>query len=176
MRLAPAAPVRRELARWFPERPFEIEFWDGTRLEATAGERPLRALIHSPRAFAHALRAPGQLGLGRAYVSGELELDDLDAAIRVLDTWRPPKLSSATRARLALAAARGSGLIVPPSPPAVELRPRGLRHSRERDARAVRHHYDLPAEFFALFLDAAMTYSCAIFSRGADTLEQAQEA
>jgi cyclopropane-fatty-acyl-phospholipid synthase len=174
--LARTAPFRRELARWFPERPFEIEFWDGTRLEATAGERRLRALIHSPRAFAHALRAPGQLGLGRAYVSGELELDDLDAAIRVLDTWRPPKLSSATRARLALAAARGSGLIVPPSPPAVELRPRGLRHSRERDARAVRHHYDLPAEFFALFLDASMTYSCAIFSRGAETLEQAQEA
>ena len=37
------------------------------------------------------------------------------------------------------------------------------------------HHYDLPAEFFALFLDRSMTYSCAIFSRGAQTLEEAQE-
>ena len=39
----------------------------------------------------------------------------------------------------------------------------------------MRHHYDLPAEFFALFLDESMTYSCAVFSRGATTLEEAQE-
>src|SRR5262249_53031913 len=47
---------------------------------------------------------------------------------------------------------------------------------RERDARAVRHHYDVSNDFFALFLDASMTYSCGVFSRGADTLEAAQEA
>ncbi|MGE5636538.1 MAG: class I SAM-dependent methyltransferase, partial [Nocardioidaceae bacterium] len=52
----------------------------------------------------------------------------------------------------------------------------GRRHSVERDARAVRHHYDVSNEFFALFLDESMTYSCALFSRGADTLEAAQEA
>jgi cyclopropane-fatty-acyl-phospholipid synthase len=57
----------------------------------------------------------------------------------------------------------------------VELRPRGKRHSRERDARAVRHHYDVSNEFFALLLDESMTYSCAIFSRGATTLAEAQE-
>jgi cyclopropane-fatty-acyl-phospholipid synthase len=54
--------------------------------------------------------------------------------------------------------------------------PRGRRHSRERDARSVRHHYDVSNEFFALFLGPAMTYSCALFSRGAETLEAAQEA
>ncbi|MGH2799565.1 MAG: class I SAM-dependent methyltransferase, partial [Thermoleophilaceae bacterium] len=59
--------------------------------------------------------------------------------------------------------------------PAAELRPRGRRHSRERDARAVRHHYDVSNEFFELLLGSAMTYSCAIFSRGAETLEEAQE-
>jgi cyclopropane-fatty-acyl-phospholipid synthase len=59
--------------------------------------------------------------------------------------------------------------------PRAELKPRGHRRTRERDARAVRHHYDLPPEFFALFLDESMTYSCAIFSRGAQTLEEAQE-
>ena len=67
------------------------------------------------------------------------------------------------------------GLTLPPPTPPVELRPRGRRHSRERDARAVRHHYDVSNEFFALFLDASLTYSCAIFSRGARTLEDAQE-
>ncbi|MGH2854050.1 MAG: class I SAM-dependent methyltransferase, partial [Solirubrobacteraceae bacterium] len=47
-------------------------------------------------------------------------------------------------------------------------------HSRARDARAVRHHYDVSNDFFELFLDSSMTYSCAVFSRGAATLEDAQ--
>jgi cyclopropane-fatty-acyl-phospholipid synthase len=81
-----------------------------------------------------------------------------------------------TRARLALAALAAAGIERPPPVPEVELRPRGRRHSPERDARAVRHHYDVSNEFFALFLDASMTYSCALFSRGATTLEEAQEA
>jgi cyclopropane-fatty-acyl-phospholipid synthase len=109
-------------------------------------------------------------------VSGALEPDDLDAALRLLDEWEPPPLDRATRARLALAAARACGPMRPPRVPAAELRPRGRRHSIRRDARAVRHHYDLPAEFFALWLDESMTYSCALFSRGAPTLEEAQRA
>jgi cyclopropane-fatty-acyl-phospholipid synthase len=59
--------------------------------------------------------------------------------------------------------------------PRAELKPKGSRRTRERDARSVRHHYDLPPEFFALLLDDSMTYSCAFFSRGAKTLEEAQE-
>jgi cyclopropane-fatty-acyl-phospholipid synthase len=122
------------------------------------------------------LRAPGQLGLGRAYVAGELEVDDLDAGLRLLDSWRPSAPDLAARARLAVAVARACGPRLPPRIPAAELRPRGRRHSIRRDARAVRHHYDLPPEFFALFLDAGMTYSCALFSHGATTLEEAQDA
>ena len=144
-------------------------------MTATTGNGPTLR-VRSPAALAHALRAPGQLGLGRAYVSGEIEVDDLDAVIELLDDWQPPALDRASRARLALAALRAAGLQRPPRPPAAELRPRGRRHSPERDARAVRHHYDLPGEFFALFLDGSMTYSCALFSRGAATLEEAQEA
>jgi cyclopropane-fatty-acyl-phospholipid synthase len=67
------------------------------------------------------------------------------------------------------------GLERPPARPASELVPQGKRHSIARDKRSVRHHYDLPSEFFALFLDDSMTYSCGIFSRGATTLEEAQE-
>jgi cyclopropane-fatty-acyl-phospholipid synthase len=64
-----------------------------------------------------------------------------------------------------------------PHRPALELLPaNGRRHSVERDAAAVRYHYDVGNDFFALFLDESMTYSCAIFSRGAETLEQAQQA
>jgi cyclopropane-fatty-acyl-phospholipid synthase len=173
--LARTAPLRRELEATLPARPFSLAFWDGTRLGSTTGDGPTFH-VRSPEALAHALRAPGQLGIGRAYVAGELDVDDLDAAIDVLDGWRAPPLDGMARARLALAAARACGLRPPPPVPRAELRPRGRRHSRERDARAVRHHYDLPAEFFALFLDESMTYSCALFSRGATTLEEAQEA
>src|SRR3954462_14861388 len=63
--------LRAELADAFPDRPFRVEFWDGTSLPAPAGDGPLFA-VRTPVAIAHALRAPGQLGLGRAYVAGAL--------------------------------------------------------------------------------------------------------
>jgi cyclopropane-fatty-acyl-phospholipid synthase len=173
--LARSGPLRRELERALPSRPFSVEFWDGARLSATSNGGPtFRA--RSPDAVAHALRAPGQLGLGRAYVSGELEVDDLDAVLSLLDSWRAPPLSRLGRMRIAAAAALSSGPRRLPRIPAAELRLRGKRHRPARDARAVRHHYDVSNEFFALFLDCSMTYSCALFSRGADTLEEAQDA
>jgi cyclopropane-fatty-acyl-phospholipid synthase len=165
--------LSRELGEAFPERPFAIRFWNGTSLPATNGGGPLFT-VRSPAAVAHALRAPGQLGVGRAYVSGALEVDDLDAVMDVLEQWKPPPLPARRRARLAAAALRAAGLTWPPPRPQSELVPRGTRHSSDRDARAVRHHYDVSNEFFALFLDSSMTYSCAIFSRGATTLEDAQ--
>ena len=173
MPFATTEPLRREIEASFPERPFAVEFWDGTRLPSTGGGGPTFS-VRSPRAAAHALRAPGQLGLGRAYVSGELEVDDIDATIELLDGWQPPPLDGAAKRRLALAAVRAAGLTRPPRRPASELRPSGRRHSKERDARAVRHHYDVSNDFFSLFLDESKTYSCAIFSRGAGTLEEAQ--
>jgi cyclopropane-fatty-acyl-phospholipid synthase len=174
MPFASTAPLRREIESKIPERPFTVEFWDGTQLPASDGSGPT-FYVRSPRAAAHVLRAPGQLGLGRAYVSGEIEVDDIDAVIEVLDGWQPPSLEGADKARLLLGAVRAAGLTLPPKRPAAELRPSGRRHSKERDAEAVRHHYDVSNEFFSLFLDDSMTYSCAIFSRGAETLEQAQE-
>jgi len=129
----------------------------------------------SPQALAHVLRAPGELGLGRAYVSGLIEVDDIDAALRVVDTFEAPPLSLRQQARLVLALIRACGLATAPRKPHAELRLRGERHTLSRDRRAVRHHYDVGNDFFALFLDASMTYSCAIFSRGARTLEEAQE-
>jgi cyclopropane-fatty-acyl-phospholipid synthase len=163
-----------EVRRALPDRPFTLELWDGETLPSTNGAGPVFRAT-GPDAVAHALRAPGQLGLGRAYVAGDLEVDDLDAVLGLLNTWKPAPVDARARARLMLAAAAAAGPRLP-RPPEAELRPRGRRHSVERDARSVRHHYDVSNEFFALFLDASMTYSCAIFSRGATTLEEAQEA
>jgi cyclopropane-fatty-acyl-phospholipid synthase len=174
MPFANTAPLRREIEARLPERPFEVEFWDGTRLPSTTGSGPTFQ-IRSPRAAAHVLRAPGQLGLGRAYVSGEIEVDDMDAVIELLDGWEAPALDGADKRALLLGAVRAAGLTLPPGRPRSELRPSGRRHSKERDARAVRHHYDVSNEFFELFLGPTMVYSCAIFSRGAKTLEEAQE-
>ncbi|HVS99667.1 MAG TPA: cyclopropane-fatty-acyl-phospholipid synthase family protein [Solirubrobacterales bacterium] len=175
MPFASTAPLRREIAQRVPDRPFTVRFWDGTSLPATAGEGPTFT-VRSPRAAAHALRAPGQLGLGRAYVSGELEVDDIDAVIALLDGWQPPALDGADKRALLLGAVRAAGLTMPPPRPDAELVPTGRRHSKERDARAVRHHYDVSNEFFSLFLDQSMTYSCANFRDNPSTLEEAQAA
>jgi cyclopropane-fatty-acyl-phospholipid synthase len=173
--LSNTRPFIDELERSLPSRPFAVEFWDGSRLASTNGGGPTFS-VHSPQAIAHVLRAPGQLGLGRAYVSGELTVNDLDEVLELLDSWEPPPLDRRAQARLALGAVRASGLIRPPAVPKAELRPRGRRHTIERDARAVRHHYDVSNDFFKLMLGESMTYSCALFSQGATTLEEAQEA
>jgi cyclopropane-fatty-acyl-phospholipid synthase len=137
--LSNTRPFIDELERALPSRPFTVELWDGTGLASTNGGGPTFN-VRSPQALAHALRAPGQLGLGRAYVSGELDVDDLDEALELLDTWEPPPIDRREQARLALAALRACGLMRPPAVPKAELRPRGRRHSPERDARSVRHH------------------------------------
>jgi cyclopropane-fatty-acyl-phospholipid synthase len=172
--LARTASFREELQRAFPERPFELKFWDGSVLPATSDNGVAHFTVRSPAALAQVVLAPGQLGIGRAYVAGQLEVDDIDRAVELLN-WEPPPVSRGERAKLLFAALRAAGLTRPPSRPRAELRQRGPLHSLQRDSRSVRHHYDLPPEFFALFLDRSMTYSCAIFSRGAQTLEEAQE-
>lgn len=158
-----------------PRRPFAIRFWDGSRVEATEPGGPTFEVV-SPAAIAHALRAPGELGLGRAYVLGLVDVDDIDGALRIVDTFDAPPLRPQRIIRLALAAVRACGVVAPPRPPASELRLKGERHSIGRDRRAVRYHYDAGNAFFALFLDPSMTYSCAYFRGGATTLEEAQQA
>src|SRR5689334_19832067 len=159
-------PLAREIERAFPERPFTIELWDGTRIPSTTGNGAgptFRA--RSKDALAYAIAAPGQLGLGRAYVSGEIEIDDMDGVIDVLNHWQPAPVSAATKTRLIAAALRAAGVRRPPRPPKAELQLRGRKHSTQRDRDAVTHHYDVGNEFFSLFLDESMTYSCAFFSR-----------
>jgi cyclopropane-fatty-acyl-phospholipid synthase len=167
------APLARALRETLPQRPFHVRFWDGCAVQATSPCAPT-FFVRRPSAMSQFLRAPGTLGLGRAYVEGSLDVDDLDAAFIVVDEWTPPPLSLAERARLGLGvlvAALPGGL---PHRPRLELILHGERHTPQRDAAAIRYHYDVGNEFFGLFLDESMTYSCAIFSRGAQTLEEAQ--
>src|SRR4051812_237299 len=166
--------LRSALAEALPDRPFSVSLWDDSVLPSTNGASGPTFRLTSPTALGHVLRAPSQLGVGRAYVSGGIEVDDMDAALALLASWSPPPIDNRMKARIARAAVRAGALKGVPRVPAMELRPKGARHSILRDKRAVTHHYNLSNEFFSLFLDESMTYSCAIFSRGATTLEEAQ--
>ncbi len=166
-------PLRREIARALPERPFAVRFWDGGDVAATIPSAPTFEVRH-PSALAHFLRSPDALGLFRAYVEGSLGVDDLDAAFLVVDDWEPPQIPFTNRLGLMASAAVAALPAGIPKPPSLELRLDGERHSIARDADAIRYHYDVGNEFFALFLDDSMTYSCALFSRGAESLEEAQ--
>jgi cyclopropane-fatty-acyl-phospholipid synthase len=181
-------PLISEIERAFPERPFTIELWDGSRIPSTDGRGPTFT-ARSQDALLHALARPDQLqlGLGRAYVSGALDVDDIDAVIDLMNEWKPAMPDKVGTARLVAAAVRTVGIHRPPPAPKAELHLRGRKHTTDRDREAVRHHYDVGNEFFSLFLDRSMTYSCAFFSRvprrrgilsrdEAPTLEQAQEA
>ena len=165
--------LRTQLADVLPDRPFRIVLWDGTEVPSTTPDGPTFT-VRSPVALSHMLRAPGQLGLGRAYVTGALEVDDIDKTLALLDGFSAPPIDAKAKLRLARAAVQAGALKQVPRTPAVELRPEGRRHSIARDKRAVTYHYDVSNDFFALFLDESMTYSCAIWSRGAKTLEEAQ--
>jgi cyclopropane-fatty-acyl-phospholipid synthase len=173
-------PLRRELDAAFPVRPFTVRFWDGTEVPATTNGAPT-FIVNSPKALAHVVRAPGELGVGRAYAQGLIEADDLDAGIRTFDDFEPPDLGPVQIVRLGVALLRATGLMLPPKRPGTELRLRGERHTLARDRAAVRHHYDVGNDFFTLFLDETMTYSCAYWGPpsqysdgGATTLEEAQ--
>ena len=130
MQIAYTGPIRRQLRSALPERPFTVEFWDGTRVDSTDGTGP-KFTVRSPRAVAQALRAPGQLGIGRAYVAGDLEVDDIDEVMALLEDWKPPPIDGGTKARLMLAALAANGLTLPPPHrrPSCDRRAPGARRS-----------------------------------------------
>src|SRR6185437_5966393 len=157
--------------------PARFAFWDGSALGPEDG--PGTVIVRAPQAISRMLWAPGELGLGRAYVSGELETDgDIFALLQALHDAAPPDLKAGAHlSLLAMKAAAQLGVLgLPPAPPEVEAAPHGRRHSKSRDAEAISHHYDISNDFYRLILGPSMTYSCARFVDETATLETAQEA
>ncbi len=157
--------------------PVRFEFWDGTSLGPAAG--PGAMWVQSPDVVRRILWAPDEIGLGRAFVSGDVDIDgDLIAVLADLQRALPDRSHLGIAA--VVAATRSAwrlGALGRPLPvPIEEARPTGVRHSRSRDARAVRNHYDVGNEFYRLVLGPSMTYSCARFTQPDMTLEQAQTA
>jgi cyclopropane-fatty-acyl-phospholipid synthase len=160
--------------------PISFEFWDGSALRPP--DPPLATLrFNSPDAIRRLLWMPNELGLGRAYVSGDIDL--VGGLFDVVVAFRDAKPSAARGGRAwrvlptAVKAARRVGALgVPLPPPPEEARLHGWRHSLKRDASAIGHHYDVGNDFYGLVLGPTMTYSCARFVQPDATLEDAQSA
>jgi cyclopropane-fatty-acyl-phospholipid synthase len=163
--------------------PVRLRAWDGSE----AGPEGAPAiLVRSRRALRRLAWAPGELGLGRAYVAGEIDVEgDVFAAFaalssvgRLADPGDPPGPSLAERLRLFRTAARLGALGPEPAPPPEEISPdrHGRRHTRARDAAAVSHHYDVGNDFYALVLGPSMVYSCAVWDDEGTGLDAAQQA
>jgi cyclopropane-fatty-acyl-phospholipid synthase len=169
-----AARLERRLSGGLP---FAVRFWDGSELRPEEGGSGDTLVVRDRRALAYVANAPGQIGLGRAWVAGDLDLEgDLERALRAGERLRDLRLGLGDKLASLLAAARAGGLrLRRPSPPASEARLGGRLHSLRRDRAAVRHHYDVSNDFYRLVLGPSMVYSCAYFASPHDTLERAQE-
>ncbi|MET9534615.1 cyclopropane-fatty-acyl-phospholipid synthase family protein [Streptomyces sp. NPDC006649] len=164
--------------------PVRIRAWDGS--ESGPPGTPVLVIRHR-RALRRLLWKPGELGLARAWVAGEIDVDgDLYAALDLLAglIWERDDPAELKKARLPVldpklrAAARGlldiGGLLPPPPPPAEEIRRRrGPIHTKRRDQQAISHHYDVGNDFYELVLGPSMVYSCAYWAEDS-TLESAQ--
>ncbi len=158
--------------------PVRIELWDGSSLgPPDGGAGTLR--VHSPAAIRRLLWSPNQLGLGRAYVAGELDADgDIFELVAAMRGRLPEERNDVLRlVPPAMRAARRLGVLGRPlPPPPQEARLRGGRHSVRRDAEAIGHHYDVGNDFYRLVLGPSMTYSCARFVDAGTDLTAAQAA
>jgi cyclopropane-fatty-acyl-phospholipid synthase len=152
--------------------PIAVEAYDGSRSGPV--DAPATIVIRTPDALRRIVTAPGELGLARAYVSGDLELQgSIWALLELRD--RIPEVQLEPKMMLRLVHELGGWREVRPvAPPAEEVRLRGRRHSKSRDAAAISHHYDVSNAFYRLVLGPSLTYSCAVWHDPDDTLEAAQ--
>ncbi|MBW4077048.1 MAG: class I SAM-dependent methyltransferase [Acidobacteria bacterium] len=156
--------------------PFRVEAFDGSSAEpgvaSSANDITLKILRRD--AINRVLTHPGELGLARAYVAGDIDVDgDLDA---LFELSTPPMLQLLNVKNLrSLASVVGASAFKPLTPPQIEARQRGVLHSRSRDRQAISHHYDVSNRFYEMVLGPSMTYSCAVFNSPDDTLEIAQK-
>jgi cyclopropane-fatty-acyl-phospholipid synthase len=151
------------------DRPFGVRLWDGTLVppEPATG-MPVLVICHERGAGAFGI-PPSEERLAEAFLAGDLELEgDLVDFLQRASTWSGPEALPAT----ALAA----GLVAEVGARAGELLRSAARHTLARDEGAIKHHYNVGNDFYRLFLDEQLVYSCAYWTAGAEQLELAQVA
>jgi cyclopropane-fatty-acyl-phospholipid synthase len=156
-----------------PAAPVRMQAYDGS--EAGSPDAPILIEVRSPRALAYLASAPGSLGLARAYVTGELEVEgELYPALRGMADLainNIPRSEQIAIARQLLGVRLRTRTPLPPE----ETKPRGRLHSRKRDRKVISHHYDVSNRFYEWLLGPTMAYTCAVFPKPDADLEQAQE-
>ncbi len=164
--------------------PIRFTAYDGSTYGPA--DAPVGLNLKNERGLAYLVTAPGDLGLARAYVSGDLDLvgihpgDPYEGMLLLLRAMRFRRPSPAEV--VTLLRSIGLSKVVPPPPPPQEHLPRwrrlveGFRHSSERDSKAIEHHYDVSNRFYEMVLGPSMTYTCALFESEQTTLEEAQHA
>ncbi|HEY3683343.1 MAG TPA: cyclopropane-fatty-acyl-phospholipid synthase family protein [Streptosporangiaceae bacterium] len=159
--------------------PVRLRGWDGSEAGPDGG--PV-LVVRSRRALRRLMWDPGELGLARAYIAGEIDVEgDLDAGLRTAWAWgRDGRMRRPRPAELAglLGTAVRLGAVGPrPKPPGNEIRLGGGTHTRARDRAVISAHYDLSNDFYRLILDPRMVYSCGYWTGAAgETVADAQRA
>ena len=178
MAAAAVGHPRRGLARFVSDLiggdpPVRMEFYDGSAIGPS--DAPATVHVRSKDALRRIVTSPGELGLARAYVTGDIEVDGDIYAVLSLRT-RLPQVRVTPRQWLDAARQLRPSDFVPLPPPPEEVSPRrfGRLHSPRRDAAAIHHHYDVSNDFYELVLGPAMVYSCALWDDPRAGLDAAQ--
>lgn len=152
-----------------------VRFWDGSVWRPRADQRTDATLIlRHPESLSRMLRWPLQLAIGEAYIYDDIDvLGPLDAFVPLADHFmeRRWSLMDWLRCGAATLMQRRQDRI-PEETRSLNLH--GRRHDKLRDKEAVRFHYDVPVEFYRLWLDSRLMYSCGYYEHEDDGLEQAQ--
>ena len=148
-----------------------VRLWDGT-LWGTAERPRFTIVLKNPGALRELLLSPSELSLGEAYIYDDFDIEgDIEAAFEFAEGLLAEPLPLSAQLKLRALAAVPSRFTAKRG--AAELA--GSAHSRERDRAAISYHYDVSNDFYALFLDRSMTYSCAYFRSPDDDLDTAQQ-
>ena len=164
------------LERLFPSpRRFGIRLWDKTELPVD-GRPSFHFMLNHPGAIRHMFIPPIELSLGEAFILNDFEIEgDIFSAFPVMQSIATRSFSTGEiiGIGLGLSALPNSGPVRAQGRGPIKLR--GAVHSRERDRVAVQYHYDVGNDFYSLWLDHNMQYSCGYFPTGAEGLDTAQE-
>ena len=153
--------------------PVAIALADGTVLREPSGPLETTIILSQPAILRVLLARASDLGAGEAVVRGEIAVEgSIERALRTMDEVAAARTPREWISIAALAAKLPQLPLAPVTPRRARLC--GRVHSLERDRAAIAHHYDVSNDFYALWLDENMTYSCAYFADDTDTLDRAQ--
>lgn len=162
------------------QRPFDVRFWDGAVDRGQSARPPFTLVLNRPAALRRMLLPPNELSIVEAYISGDVDIDGSMEAASML-SWAiggrlrsPLAVARLVRLVLGLPGQAEDDLATTRFPE--QARKLGPRHTPVRDAAAIHYHYDVGNNFYKLWLDKRMVYSCAYFRSPEVCLDAAQEA